>query len=133
MAIEGPMRHFIDPRGKHRRRKLADDQVYVGGFERYSQIKVLKWKMVRGKLVFKARLTVRGFKDGQIADVQTFAATAKSWGQRLLNVMAATLNGLSSPQAFLGGLTLEQVEQMEGEITREVQFTVAPGSVPVLR
>ena len=36
-------------------------------------------------------------------------------------------------QAFLRGLTFEQVAKLEGEVIRDVQFTVPPGSVPVLR
>ncbi|CAK0800860.1 unnamed protein product [Prorocentrum cordatum] len=36
-------------------------------------------------------------------------------------------------QAFLRGLTFEQVAAMDGEVKRKVQFTMPPGSIPVLR
>ena len=36
-------------------------------------------------------------------------------------------------QAFLRGLTFEENKAMDGEIEGEVQITVPPGSVPVLR
>ena len=36
-------------------------------------------------------------------------------------------------QAFLRGLTFEQAAQMKDEVQRDVQFTVPPGSIPVLQ
>jgi len=116
------------------------------GFQRYPKAKarnvidsrwVIKWKMVDGKRVIRARLTARGFKDAQAQEVSTFAGTATRWGQRLVNLMCAqnkwTLFSADIGQAFLRGLTFEQIDSMEGEIHRDVQITVPPGSVPVLR
>ena len=120
--------------------------VALGGFERYPRTKarnildsrwVLKWKVVNGKRITKARLTARGFRDAQANEVHTYAGTATRWSQRLVNVMCAqrkwTLFSADVSQAFLRGLTFEQIESMEGEIHREVQITVPPGSVPVLQ
>ena len=36
-------------------------------------------------------------------------------------------------QAFLRGLSFEQIQEMDGEVHRDVQFTVPPGSVPILQ
>ena len=36
-------------------------------------------------------------------------------------------------QAFLSGFTFEQTAQMKDEVRREVQFTVPPGSVDMLK
>ena len=118
----------------------------LGGFVRYERSKarnildsrwVLKWKMVDGKRIIKARLTARGFRDAQAQEVSTYAGTATRWSQRLVNMMCAqkrwTLFSADISQAFLRGLTFEQIEQMEGEIHREVQMTLPPGSVQVLR
>ena len=36
-------------------------------------------------------------------------------------------------QAFLRGLTFEQAAKMKDEVQRDVQFTVPPGSIPILQ
>ena len=36
-------------------------------------------------------------------------------------------------QAFLRGLSFKQIQEMDGEVHRDVQFTVPPGSVPILK
>ena len=36
-------------------------------------------------------------------------------------------------QAFLRGLTFEQAAKLKDEVQRDVQFTVPPGSVPILQ
>jgi hypothetical protein len=98
---------------------------------------VLKWKEIDGKKQVRARLTVRGFKDLQSPDLSTFAGTTTRWGQRLVNQIAAQrkwrLFSADISQAFLRGLTFEQVAAMDGEVKRRVQFTMPPGSIPVLR
>ncbi|CAK0852886.1 unnamed protein product, partial [Prorocentrum cordatum] len=98
---------------------------------------VLKWKEIDGKKQVRARLTVRGFKDMQSPELSTFAGTTTRWGQRLVNQVTAQrkwrLFSADISQAFLRGLTFEQVAAMGGEVKRKVQFTMPPGSIPVLR
>ncbi|CAK0801133.1 unnamed protein product, partial [Prorocentrum cordatum] len=98
---------------------------------------VLKWKEIDGKKQVRARLTVRGFKDMQSPELSTFAGTTTRWGQRLVNQVTAQrkwrLFSADISQAFLRGLTFEQVAAMDGEVKRKVQFTMPPGSIPVLR
>ena len=50
-----------------------------------------------------------------------------------LHTKKRTLLSADISQAFLRGLSFEQIDKMEGEVHREVQLTVPPGSVPVLR
>ena len=98
---------------------------------------VLKWKEIDGQKQVRARLTVRGFKDLQSPELATFAGTTTRWGQRLVNQVTAQrkwrLFSADISQAFLRGLTFEQVAAMDGEVKRKVQFTMPPGSIPVLR
>ena len=76
---------------------------------------VLKWKEVNGKRIIQARLVVRGFKDLQASQLNTFAGTTTRWGQRLVNSVAAQhrwpLFTADVSQAFLRGLTFEQAAQ----------------------
>ena len=44
-----------------------------------------------------------------------------------------TLFSADISQAFLRGLTFEEIKELDGEIKREVQITLPPGSIPVLR
>ena len=80
---------------------------------------------------------VRGFKDLQAAQLSTFAGTTTRWGQRPVNSVAAQhqwpLFTADVSQAFLRGLTFEQAAQLKDEVRRDVQFTVPPGSVNILR
>ena len=73
-------------------------------------------KMPDGTLVVKARLCIRGFKDSQIDMLDTFAGTASRYGQRAVNIIAATkrwlLWSLDVSQAFLKGLTFEEVSRL---------------------
>ena len=75
--------------------------------------------LVDGRRVIKARLTVRGFKDLQAHDLKTFAATASRWGQRAVAAMAAQMHwrlwSADVGQAFLRGLTIEEINRMPGE------------------
>ena len=120
--------------------------VNCGGFRRFPKKLasncldsrwVVKWKLVDGKRVIKARLTVRGYKDLQGAEVKTMAATASRWGQRVV-CMAAVQNdwvlySADVSQAFLQGMSFEEVAKLKGEVKRNVQFEVPPGSIPILR
>eukprot|EP00973_Karenia_brevis_P031906 4403194-Karenia_brevis.AAC.1 len=102
------------------------------GFIRYPQHKakniidsrwVLNWKLVDGKRIINARLTAHGFKDAQAQDVKTFAGTASRWGQQMVNAVAAqrawTLFSADISQAFLRGVSFEQIEHLDGESHRE--------------
>ena len=54
---------------------------------------ILKWKVVDGKRVIKARLVVRGFMDGQGFGVDTNSATASRAEQRFV-ISIIVLRGL---------------------------------------
>ena len=98
---------------------------------------VLKWKEIAGKRVIHARLVVRGFKDHQATQLNTFVGTTSRWGQRVVNSVAAQnrweIFTADVSQAFLRGLTFEQTAEMKDEVRREVQFTVPPGSAEMLK
>ena len=98
---------------------------------------VLKWKMVDGKRSIKARLTVRGYKDLQGSELKTQASTATRWGQRIVCMVAVqndwTLFSADVSQAFLQGMSFDEVAKLKGEVKRSVQFEVPPGSIPILR
>ena len=98
---------------------------------------VLKWKEVGGKRVIHARLVVRGFKDHQATQLNTFAGTTSRWGQRVVNSVAAQsgweIFTADVSQAFLRGLTFEQTAEMKDEVRREEQFTIPPGSADMLK
>ena len=98
---------------------------------------VLKWKLVDKVWLIRARLTVRGFKDRQAAQLSTFAGTTSRWGQRLVNhvvvQMGWRLFAADVSQAFLRGMTFDEAAKLDGEVKRKVQFTVPPGSVPILQ
>ena len=91
--------------------------------------------MASGSL--KLGLTVRGYKDQQASELQTYAGTATRWSQRIVNFMVVQkgwrLFSADVGQAFLRGLSFEQIQEMDGEVYRDVQFTVPPGSVPILQ
>ena len=98
---------------------------------------VLKWKLVAGKRIIQARLVVRGFKDLQAAQLSTFAGTTSRWGQRIVNSVAVQrgwqLFTADVSQAFLRGLTFEEAAKIKDEVHRSIQFTMPPGSVPILQ
>ena len=83
-----------------------------------------RWKMVDGVRVIKSRLCVRGFKDLQGSELATFSGTASRFGQRMINVLAAsmgwTLWSADAGCVFLRGLTFEEIAKMSGEPLRRV-------------
>eukprot|EP00974_Lingulodinium_polyedra_P129602 11210679-Lingulodinium_polyedra.AAC.1 len=118
----------------------------LGAFQRYPRKLaknvidsrwVLKWKQIEGTRQIRARLTVRGFRDMQAAALHTHAGTTSRWGQRLVNWVAVqygwSIFTADVSQAFLRGLTFKQVSELPGEVNRDVQFTVPPGAIPILR
>ena len=58
-------------------------------------------------------------------------------GQMIVAIVAAQrrwhLFSLDVAQAFLRGLPFDELAKLEGEVKRSVQFTVPPGSLPLLR
>ena len=71
-------------------------------------------------------------------DVETFSGTARRQSQRLLASEAAChpewiLASMDIDKAFLKGLTYEELAAATGEATRQVCFTLPPGSAQVLR
>jgi len=103
---------------------------------------VLKWKWVENaagvkERIIKARMTVRGYKDIQAPDLETFSATTSRWGQRVVVWIAAQqgwdIFSADVAQAFLRGAPFETIEKTAGGETRAVSFTVPPGSESILR
>jgi hypothetical protein len=96
---------------------------------------VLKWKHVEGKRIIKARLTVQGFKDRQ--QVDNYAGTTSRWAQRLILIMAAqmkwSLHSADVSEAFLRGLSFEEVAKEPGETLRACELQLPPGCTPMLR
>jgi len=85
----------------------------------------------------RARLTVRGFKDQQKADIDRYAGTSSRCAQKLI-VSEAAKNGwdictADVPKAFLQGVTYEQLAEMTGEPLREVNFYLPADNIPLLR
>ena len=80
---------------------------------------------------------MRGFEDLRATLLSTFAGTTTRWGQRLVNSVAAQhawpLVTADVSHAFLSGLTFEPGAQLKDEARRDVQFTVPPGSVNILK
>ena len=65
------------------------------------------------------------------------ATTASRWGQRVV-CMAAVQNdwvlySADVSQAFLKGMSFDEVAKLKGEVKRHVQFETPPGSIPILR
>ena len=99
---------------------------------------VIRFKrMPDGSLIIKVRLCIRGFKDGQIDMLDTFAGTASRFGQRAVNIVAATrtcrLWSLDVSQAFLKGLTFEQVSRMTDTPLRSVQLVLPKDAATLLQ
>jgi hypothetical protein len=102
---------------------------------------VLKWKWVKlpdgtQRREIRARLTVRGFKDRQAADLDSYAGTAQRYSQRIV-VSEAVRRGwdiatADVAKAFLQGVSYEELSKITGEPPREVNFYLPPGSVGLL-
>ena len=85
----------------------------------------------------RARLTVRGFKDQQKADIDRYAGTSSRCSQKLI-VSEAVRNGwdlctADVPKAFLQGVTYEDLAEMTGEPLREVNFYLPADNIPLLK
>ena len=103
---------------------------------------VLKWKWVKmpdgkDRRVIRARLCVRGFKDIDAGNLESYAGTAQRYSQRLV-VSEAVRRGwdistADVEKAFLQGVTYEELSKLTGEPLREVNFMLPHGSVPILQ
>ena len=92
---------------------------------------MLNWKDVDDKHTIKARLTVQGLQDRQDD------GTTSRWGQRLIFIIAAqmkwNLHSADVSEAFLRGLTFEEVAKEPGETLRVCEQQLPPGCAPMLR
>ena len=91
---------------------------------------VLKYKWEKENVEWvkniRARLTVRGFKDAQRADIDRYAGTSSRTSQKLL-VSESARRGwpivtADISKAFLQGVTYKELEELTGEVAREVNF-----------
>merc|ERR1712051_304790 len=85
----------------------------------------------------RARLTLRGFKDHDRADIDRYAGTSSRCAQKLL-VSEAVRNGwpictLDISKAFLQGVTYEELHALTGEPMREVNLYLPASNIPLLR
>ena len=99
---------------------------------------VITWKRgADGNRTIKCRFTIRGFKDRQASDLDSYAGTAQRYSQRAV-VSEAAKRGwdictADVEKAFLQGVTYEELSRITGEKPREVNFYLPPASVPLLR
>ena len=103
---------------------------------------VIKWKnevLEDGKTrrIIRARLTIRGFKDMEAADLSRYAGTSQRYSQRLLVSESANrkwpLVSTDISKAFLQGVTYEELSRMTGETLRDVCFYLPPTSIAALK
>jgi hypothetical protein len=91
---------------------------------------VMKFKLVDGIRVIKARLTIRGYEDMSV-DASNYAGTCSRWGQRLINSVCVQRNWplfiADVSTAFLQGLSFAELAELQGGEAREVAFTMPPG------
>ena len=118
-------RNIIDCRWVHKWKLDADTQDAASMAEA-----VKKW-------VIRARLCLRGFKDIQASQLESYAGTALRFSQRLV-VSEAVLRGwdigtTDISKAFLQGVTYKELAEATGEPLREVNFDLPAYCVPILR
>ena len=101
-----------------------------------------KWKWTKNKQgqkvrVIRMRLTLRGFKDNQAEDLETYAATSSRLSQRIVVSEAAVrgwrMSAMDVKKAFLKGITYEDLAKRTGETLRRVEFELSPDAVAILR
>ena len=85
---------------------------------------VIKFKLVNGVKMIKARLTVRGFKDREAGSLNTFAGTASRWGQRATCAVIAqnkwTLWSADVSMALLRGKSFKELAAQTGSRVRSI-------------
>ena len=103
-----------------------------------------KWKKVpcksdpsKNSRVIRMRLTLRGFKDMDALDLETYAGTSTRTSQRIVTSEAACrgwdLTAIDVKKAFLKGISYEELSQLSGAPRREVNFDLPPEAVTILR
>jgi hypothetical protein len=103
---------------------------------------VRKWKVEEQsdgttRRYIRSRLTVRGFKDRDADNLDTFAATSTRPSQRIVCSIAAqkkwTLSTADISKAFLQGITYQQLHEQTGQPLRDVAFSLPQATVPALQ
>ena len=83
------------------------------------------------------RMTQRGFKDVDAADLLTFAGTSSRVSQRIVVSEAAVqgwhLTAIDVEKASLKGITYKQLAELSGDPVREVNFEVTAEVAAILR
>ena len=103
-----------------------------------------KWKWVKTKTdaskkvrIIRMRMTLRGFKDRDAADLITFAGTSSRVSQRIVVSEACCrgwpLAAIDVRKAFLKGITYAELAATTNEPAREVNFELSPDAAAILR
>ena len=89
------------------------------------------------KRVIRSRLTVRGFKDRDAQNLDSYAGTSQRYSQRLVCSEAAfrgwPICTTDISKAFLQGVTYEELAELTGEPIREVNFYLPAHCNDILR
>ena len=89
------------------------------------------------KWIIRARLCLRGFKDIDAKDLDSYAGTAHRYAQRMLVSEAVLrkwdLGTTDISKAFLQGVTYKELAEATGEPLREVNFTLPSYAVALLK
>ena len=87
--------------------------------------------------VIRSRLTVRGFKDRDAHNLDSYAGTSQRYSQRLVCSEAAhrgwPICTTDISKAFLQGVTYEELAELTGEPIREVNFYLPAHCNDILR
>ena len=87
--------------------------------------------------VIRARLTIRGFKDREKADVDRYAGTSSRLSHKVLVSEAAAhgwdITTTDISKAFLEGVTYKELAELTGTQEREVNFYLPPHNLPLRR
>ena len=100
---------------------------------------VLKWKIMDKDGVkqrrIKSRLVAQGFQDRQ--DTPNYAGTTTRWGQRLLIIFSVQFGwplwSADISEAFLRGLTFEELQHENQGVLRQVEISLPPGGEYLIR
>ena len=88
---------------------------------------VMTWKrQTEGNIIMKCRICVRGFQDMHKDNLDRYSGTSTRWGQRAVVATAVQskwpLASLDISQAFLKGLTFDEVQKVKGGPKRVVSM-----------